>query len=325
MTDPYEPDIPEDLRPRLEDVPFDLNRALSSVVVVQAGIPDDAFTAQLLGTERAGHGVLIDEAGLVLTIGYLITEAETVWIIGDGGKVSAAHVLGYDQETGFGLVQSLDRLGLPAMELGNSADLDIGERVIVAGHGGPAQAINANVISKREFAGYWEYLIDEAIFTAPGHPNWGGAGLIGKDGTLRGIGSLAIQQGAPGEPAIDGNMIVPIDLLKPILDDLRTFGRSRNPPRPWLGMFTSEADENLVVSGLVDGGPAYDADVRIGDFVVGVDGAPVTDLASMYRAVWSLGEAGAKVPLTVFRRGDTLDVTVRSINRSDKLKSPRVH
>ena len=154
VSDADEFEIPEDLRPDPEQVSFDLNRALSSVVLVQAGIPEDAFTAPLLGTERAGHGVLIDDAGLVLTIGYLITEAETVWLIGEGGRVSAAHVLGYDQETGFGLVQSLDRLDLPAMELGNSADLDIGERVIVAGYGGPAHAINANVISKREFAGY---------------------------------------------------------------------------------------------------------------------------------------------------------------------------
>lgn len=326
MPDSYRYEIDEKDRPQPGDVPFDLDWALSSVMLVQAQIPEDAFTARYLGTERAGHGVLIDPAGLILTIGYLITEAETIWLHGADGKACAAHVVGYDQETGFGLVQALERLELPAMELGSSADLGIGEKVIVAASGGRAHAISANVISKREFAGYWEYLLDEALFTSPGHPNWGGTALIDRNGALCGIGSLAVQQGRPDEPTIDGNMVVPIDLLKPIIDDLSTLGKTRNPPRPWLGMFTSDDDDDrLIVAGLVDGGPADQADVRVGDIVLGVDGEQVEDLASLYRAIWSHGEAGSEIPLNVYREGDALDLLVQSTDRSGMLKSPRLH
>jgi len=203
--------------------------------------------------------------------------------------------------------------------------LEPGEAVILAGHGGRRQAICARVQAKREFAGYWEYLLDEAIFTAPPHPTWGGTGLIGHDGTLRGIGSLFVQQMVPKKGPVDGNMIVPIDILMPIMDEMLSYGRTNRPPRPWLGMMTTEMDENLVVAGLVESGPAQRADVQVGDFVIGVNGQPVSELATMFRTIWAIGEAGVEIPLTLSRDGEMLDLTVQSVNRSDLLKSPQVH
>src|SRR5919199_3423867 len=217
--------VPAVLQPKPGDYDFDLDRTLASVVGLRTSIPADAFTAETLGTERGGNGVLIRDDGVVLTIGYLITEAESVWLsLGDGRSVPG-HVLGYDQESGFGLVQALARLDLPALPLGSSGAAPLGERVVVGGVGGRQRSLAAHIVAKQEFAGYWEYVLDEAIFTAPAHPHWGGTGVIGPEGELLGIGSLQLQHaGEQGRP-VPLNMVVPVDLLKPILDDLLTLGR----------------------------------------------------------------------------------------------------
>lgn len=317
--------IPPPAQPKADDVGFDLERALSSVVLLRAQIPDEAFTASILGTERAGNGVVIGGDGLVLTIGYLITEAETVWLVANDGTTVQAHVVGYDQTSGLGLVQALGRLGAPAMELGSSGDTRIGDHIVVAGHGGRRHSLSGRVLSKREFAGYWEYVLDEAIFTVPPHPNWGGAALIGADGSLRGIGSLLVQEVHEGGPPRDGNMFVPIDLLEPILDDMLKFGKVDRPPRPWLGMFTMDTDAGLVVTGLARSAPAHKADVEVGDVVVRVADTPVADLADMFRKIWSLGPAGTVIPLTLSRDGRELRIDVPSADRNAFLKSPGLH
>jgi S1-C subfamily serine protease len=304
---------------------LDRQRALASVVSLRSTVADDAYTASTLGTERSGSGVVIGDGGLILTIGYLIAEAETVWIGDSTGHAAPGYALGYDHETGFGLVQALRRLAVPALPLGSSARLREGDRLTVAGAGETRAAVEARVVAKREFAGYWEYVLDEAIFTAPPHPNWGGTAAVADDGTLCGIGSLLVQQVAEGESVVAGNMVVPIDLLKPILDDLVTLGRPNKPARPWLGIYTTEADGRLVVAGLVRDGPADRAHARVGDVVTEVAGVPVSDLARLYRRVWSLGSAGVEVPLTVLRGGKTAAIRVRSASRFDYLKAPRVH
>ena len=196
---------------------MDIDRILQSVVTVRTSIPDDAFTAPMLGTRREGSGVVIRENGLVLTIGYLVTEAEEVWLTSNDGRLIPAHALAYDQETGFGLVQALGDLKLPALDLGDAAKAKIGDPVVLAD--GMNRSVQASIVAKQEFAGYWEYLLDDAIFIAPAHPSWGGAALVGADGKLLGIGSLRLQMSRGGENA-DINMVVPIDLLPPILDDL---------------------------------------------------------------------------------------------------------
>jgi S1-C subfamily serine protease len=325
MPTPGEQRVPPAVQPKPENYRFDLNRALSSVVGVRASIPDDAFTAETLGTERGGNGVLISEKGVVLTIGYLIVEAEQVWLQFGDGRAVPGHVLGYDQETGFGLVQALGAVGLPALGLGNSAAADVGERVVLAGAGGRPHAVAARIAVKQEFAGYWEYAIDEAIFTSPAHPSWGGAALIGPEGDLLGIGSLQLQREGDGGRVEDLNMIVPIDLLKPVLDDLLTLGRPNRPPRPWLGIYATEVEDKVVVAGVAGGGPAQRAKLKTGDIVLAVGGGEVGDLADLYRRVWSLGQAGVEVPLLIYRDGRALELSVPSADRNRFLKGPSLH
>jgi len=325
LSDELDWEIKADQQPKPEDVAFDLEETLSSVVALHARIPEDAFTASVLGTERGGNGVVIRDDGLVLTIGYLVTEAEEVWLTTEEGQAVAAHVVGYDQASGFGLVQALGSLGLPAMALGQSRDLAEGAPVIVAGNGGRRRSVCAKVISKREFAGYWEYVLDEGIFTTPPHPNWGGAALVGDDGKLYGIGSLFIQQAHSGEAPVDGNMIVPIDLLVPVFEDMLMFGRPNRPPHPWLGMYVAEAGRELIIAGLAKDGPADQAGLEVGDRIAGVAGEPPISLADLFRRIWALGEAGVEVPLSVMRDGKAIHVSARSAARSDYLKSPRLH
>jgi S1-C subfamily serine protease len=313
------------VQPKPENYRYDLDRALASVVGLHTIIPADAFTAETLGTERAGNGVLIRN-GLVLTIGYLITEAQTVWINLIDGRPVPGHVLGYDQATGFGLVQALAKLDMPHLPLGDSASTEVGDPVVVAGHGGRQRSVAARIVSKQEFAGYWEYVLDEAIFTTPSHPNWGGTALIGSSGELLGIGSLQVQQQTrEGGQAEHLNMIVPIDLLKPILDDLMTMGRVNRPPRPWLGLYATEIENRIVIAGLAGRGPAERADLRTGDIVLAVAGAQVHDLAGLFRRVWSIGHAGIEVPLTVYRDGRTFEVRIESSDRRKFLKAPSLH
>jgi S1-C subfamily serine protease len=318
-------EIPINLQPDPHDYGFDLERGLASVVGLKTYVPADAFTATTLGTERAGSGVVIREDGLVVTIGYLITEAETVWLTSSNGQAIPAHALAYDQETGFGLVQALGRIRLPALEFGDSDGLKIGDQVIFAAAGGRHHAIETKVVGKQEFAGYWEYLLEEAIFTAPAHPIWGGGALIGRDGKLLGIGSLSLQQGDGKGRRLDMNMVVPIKLLAGIMNDLLTSGRVNRPARPWLGVYATEDDDTVVVGGVVDGGPAERAGLQRGDRIIAVGGEEVTDLAGLWRRVWACGGAGAEVPLTLARDPGTVAVLVKSADRSSYLKSPRLH
>ncbi|MER9966700.1 S1C family serine protease [Mesorhizobium sp. M0060] len=292
---------------------------LRSIVAVRATVPDDAFTAEALGTRREGSGVVIGGDGLVLTIGYLITEAEEVWLADQDGRVVPAHALAYDQESGFGLVQALAPLGLPAIALGDASRAKIGDPVVLAD--GVGRSVRAQIVTKQEFAGYWEYLLDEAIFTAPAHPSWGGAGLIGADGRLLGIGSLRLQMSRNGEVA-DINMVVPIDLLPPILDDLLTRGQVARPPRPWLGAFSAESDGKVVVMSVAEGGPAAQAGLRQGDVISDVRDAAVDGLADFYRKLWKSGPAGAEIPLRVLRDGRETWLRVKSADRNSLLWKP---
>jgi S1-C subfamily serine protease len=315
--------VPPAFQPRPGDYTFDLDRALSSVVGLHSLIPADAFTADTLGTERAGNGVVIDD-GLVLTIGYLITEAETVWLHLGDGRTMEGHVLGFDAVTGFGLVQALGHMDIDPLPLGSSAATQIGDRVVVGGAGGRTRSVASHIAAKQEFAGYWEYLLDEAIFTYPAHPNWGGTGLIANTGELIGIGSLQLERERAGK-AEHVNMIVPIDLLKPVLDDLRRFGRVNRPARPWLGMYSTEIDDRVVVIGISGNGPAARAELKAGDVILAVKGEKITSQSGFYRKLWSLGPAGVDVPLTVHHEGVTFDVVLASTDRAKLLKAPRLH
>ncbi len=303
---------------------LELDRTLQSIVEVHSTIPEDGFTAPTLGTERAGSGVVIRRNGLVLTIGYLITEAENVWLVSAAGRVIPAHALAYDQETGFGLVQALGGPELPALDLGRSSLAKLGDPVLLLGSG-PQRVVRSSIIGKQEFAGYWEYLLDEAIFTAPAHPLWGGAGLIDADGKLLGIGSLLVQQMTEGGVTQDINMSVPIDLLPPILDDLLSHGQLSKPPRPWLGVYSAESQGQIVIADVSEHGPAAAAGLRQGDIVSGVRDQGVESLADFYRKVWSSGPAGTEIPIEVVRDRRAMWLRVKSADRGSYLKKPRLH
>ena len=307
------------------EVEFDIDAMVSSLVSVRSEVPEDALTAPVLGTERMGNGVVIGDRGVVLTIGYLVTEAQTVWITDRRGAAVPGHVLGYDQESGFGLVQALQPLSAPAMEFGVSAECDVGDPVVVAGHGGGDALVTGRIIAKREFAGYWEYVLDEALFTAPAHPNWGGAALVGSDGRLLGVGSLLVQTVSSSGEKGGANMIVPIDLLKPILEDMKLYGRPNRPPRPWLGFLVQDIGSHLVVASVYDGCPADRAGVQVGDLVVEVAGEPIDGLAELFRNVWGIGPAGSEIPLTLVRDGELLPVVLESVDRDARLKHGAVH
>ncbi len=319
-----EPTIPSNLQPKPEDYAFDLEGALRAVVGLRAHVPEDAFTASNLGTERAGSAVHF-QRGLFLTIGYLITEAETIWLTTNDGQAVPGHAMAFDQESGFGLVQALGSVDIPALAMGDSSKARTGDPVVFAASGGRKSAVAAKIAGRQEFAGYWEYLLDNAIFTAPAHPFWGGSALLNGEGQLVGIGSLVLQQGGEGSRKQDMNMVVPTELLSPILDDLLRYGRVNRPPRPWLGLFAMEDDEALVVGAVADNGPAEKAGLRTGDRILAVNGAEVPDLAGLWRAVWASGPAGTPVEVSLGRGSRNTSVIIPSTDRATILKTPRLH
>ncbi len=300
--------------------PMATSGPLDAVVGVRAVVPADARTAAVLGTERAGSGVVIGADGLVLTVGYLILEAIEAEIVLADQRVVPAEVVAYDYETGFGLLRALSPLVITPIELGRSADLAERDEVLVAGFGGPEQVIGAVVVSRRDFAGYWEYLLPNAIFTAPPHRAFGGAALIGPDGRLLGIGSLIVGDAAEPETPMPGNMFVPVDALEPIFQDLLEYGRSRAPPRPWLGLYSEDLRGHVFVNRVAPSGPAAKAGVAAGDIIVAVKGEPVRDMADFYRKLWALGQAGIEVPLTLLTAKGIAEVAVQSADRYDFLK-----
>jgi S1-C subfamily serine protease len=302
----------------------DLDTLSRAMIKLRADIPEDAFTAGILGSQRVGNGVVIDSAGLVLTIGYLMTEATDVWLTNVDGREIAAHPLAYDQVTGFGLVLPLQKLDAVPVALGSSAEVRAGAEahVLSAKDFAPPQTVH--VLARREFAGAWEYLLEEAIFTAPAHPHWSGAALIDNHGSLVGLGSLLVREIIAGEE-INANMFVPIDLLKPILNSLKATGRAERQARPWLGVYAVEMAGKVYVTGVVEGGPAQSADIREGDVISEVARQEVGTLPDFYRRVWAVGPAGSGVPLTAMRGATQIHLNVRSVDRGELLKRPQAH
>ena len=291
---------------------------LSAVVRVKTLINPEGRTLQSLGRERDGSGVVIDSNGLVLTIGYLMVEAYAAEVTTVDGRTIPANIVGYDNETGFGLLQATSPLKVHALPLGSSAAVKEGDPVLIAAHS--KRAVAVAVVSKREFAGNWEYLLDQAIFTSPPFPEWSGAALVSRDGKLIGIGSLIVGDANGKGDGVPGNMFVPIDRLAPILADLMTTGRVSQRAPPWLGLTTEEARGGLVVVRVTEGGPAEQAGVKRGDVITGVGGNAPRDLIDFYRKVRALGPAGTLIPLDVQQDGAARRVDVKSMNRLDHLK-----
>src|SRR3990172_1281021 len=290
---------------------------LGSVVRVKVRALADARSIATLGSEREGSGVIIDDRGYILTIAYLVIEADAIEVTTAQGKTSPATLAGYDHASGFGLWRAALPLGAKPIDLGASAELALREPVLVAPHGGRELVNLAYVVSTRQFSGSWEYLLDSAIFVSPPPLAWAGSALISRDGRLVGIGSLLVRDSEEVGTPLPGNMFVPIDLLKPILADLIDQGRASGPPRPWLGMATEEMQGRLFVTRVSPEAPADQAGVQRGDIVVGVGADAVTTQAELYRKLWSLGPAGTEVPLKVLQGASVKEIKVRSIDRTN--------
>lgn len=297
-----------------------IDEIVSGVVQIKTFIDPDGRTIDNLGRNREGSGVVIDANGLVLTIGYLMVEAHSAEVSTNDGTSVPADVVGYDHDTGFGLLRATAPLKVRPMPLGKSGDVARGERALVIGFGGTDMALPVHIVSKREFAGYWEYLLDEAFFTTPPHPRWSGAALINREGRLLGIGSLIVGDATGNGDGVPGNMFVPIDGLHPILGDLLSEGRVSGPARPWIGVTTDEIGGRLVVRRVTPGGPAERAGVRSGDVIKGIGGESARGLADFYRKLWAQGRAGAVIPLDITQDGAARRLDVTSINRRAHLR-----
>jgi len=289
--------------------------AANAVVAVKTKALANARSNLNLGAERTGSGVLIAPSGLVLTIGYLILEADQVEIMTNKGRTVPATVTAYDHATGFGLLRPLGPLDVKPIKLGASAPVEQLDRMMIAAALGDETVSVATVVSRRPFAGYWEYMLDNAIFTSPPHLAHSGAALINRDGELVGIGSLFVMDAmTPGE-RLPGNMFVPIDLLKPILEEMIKTGRQKGGVRPWIGLSSLEEDGRIKVLRVTAEGPADQAGIAPGDIILSVGGAKVDKLGDFYQRLWSAGAPGVEVMLKVLHGNDIRDVPVRSIDR----------
>ena len=297
-----------------------LDELVSSVVRIKAHINPDGRTVANLGREREGSGIVIDENGLVLTIGYVMVEAHAAELVTNDGRVVPANIVGYDQETGFGLLQAISPLKVKPLPLGRSSAVQERDPVVVATFGGLDNAGAAYVVSKRQFVANWEYVVENALFTSPPIANWSGAALIGRDGKLIGVGSLIVGDANGKNDRTPGNMFVPIDLLPPILADLIAEGRAPGPGRPWLGVNADEVHGHLVVSRVTPDSPAEKAGLRRRDVILGINGDTSKSLIEFYRSLWAQGAAGTVIALDVQRETSRMRVDVKSINRLDHLK-----
>ena len=327
MASPFDHlEVEEQLRPAALQFDFDLNERLAAVVALEAHVDPEAYSARNLGADRYGNATVVDAAGLMLTMGYLITEADDVRVTTVDGREIHAHVLGVDAASGLGLIHALEPLRLPAMPIGDSRNLKEGATLISAGGGGRAHALRSRIAARGPFAGYWEYFLEEALFVEPAHPHWSGAALIGPEGDLVGVASLRMEQSAEGagDSGTPMNMFVPAELITPILADLAA-GRQTTPPRPWLGVIAQEISQHVVVVNVSPQGPAARAELRRGDVIHRIAGQRVRDLGAFYKQLWALGPPGVSVPLTLQRGSDVFDMEVRSADRTSLQRKRRLN
>lgn len=294
---------------------FDIQETIESIVTINSYIPENSFSSELLGTERSGHAVAIDDEGLLLTIGYVITEAESIWITVQGNDPVPGYIVGNDFETGLGLVKPVKPIKLPKIEIGSLSNLTTGDNVILADSTGKSNLVNSTVLSIREFAGRWEYLLDQAIYTSPVHTNWAGSALIGHDGLLYGIGCLLIQDVESEKKINSYNMYVPTETILPYINEIKEFGGRNKRPRPWLGMLVNEEDSELVITGIFTGCPADKAGLQLGDIITHVNQEPVATLRDLFTGIWKLGDSGVEVPMTIIRDDKEYQVEVISSDR----------
>jgi serine protease Do len=304
-----------------ENIP--LSKASDAVVGLVTVAVENARSNATLGPVRQGSGVVIGADGLVLTIGYLILEADQITLLTDDGRHVPARVMGYDVATGFGLVKALIPLNLPAAPLGDPNGIEDDETLVVISGGDDAGLSAARRVSRRPFSGYWEYHLDQALFTAPARSDHSGAALFNLRGELLGVGSLYVSDAlGPGQPPLRGNMFVPVDLLRPILSEVLSQGRSAQSRRAWMGVNCTDVDGEVRVVRVSPDGPADDADLHPGDRIVRLDGQPIADVSTLWHALWSGGAPERNVALDILRAGTPMRLTIRTIDRQSAMKQP---
>jgi len=302
----------------------DVAEVMAGIVGIKSQIGPDARTAEALGTERFGSGVVIDANGLILTIGYLVLEAREAEVVTQDGRHIPARVIAYDPRSGFGLLRAQQTLDVAPIKLGSSESLLARDPVLVSSYGGPELTSAGFVVSREPYAGYWEYLLERPIVVSPPHPAYGGAALLGPEGELLGVGSLALDNVRVGDVSLPANLFIPVEELKPILGDLLVNGRSSAPPHPWIGVYAREIPGALLVERVAEDGPAAAADVRRGDLLVGLESEAFRSMADFYRRLWAQGEAGVVVVLTVLRDGEVLEVPIKTADRNLWYRPPNV-
>ena len=293
-----------------------------AIVKLGIRVAPTARTADTLGTEREGTGVLIDDAGHILTIGYLLLEAQSILIVAADGRVLPATVAGFDHATGFGLVRAAQSLDHPPLALGDSGSAREMNTVVIAAHAGAGGWSNACVVRRRPFTGWWEYALDDAIFTAPARDNHSGSALLDEQGQLIGIGSLWVGDASDAGAAFPGNMFVPTNLLTPILADLKTAGRRRCAARPWLGIYSEEVRQHVVVTQVLRDSPAERGGIKRGDVILALGGQAIGNQAEFYQSLWASGSAGNEITLQIWRAKAVREISVRSIDRMEYLRPP---
>ena len=316
------PAVGADTSSAIENQSRALQRASASVVGLRTVAVEDARSAATLGKQRQGSGVVIGQGDLVLTIGYLILEAEQVVLVTDDEREVPARLIGYDVATGFGLVQALAPLRIEPAPFGAAAAIGGSETLMVVSGGEDGAVSAAQLVSRRNFSGYWEYHVDAALFTAPARPDHSGAGLFNSRGELVGIGSLLVRDAAgPGGAPQNGNMFVPIDLLAPILPELRSRGSSRLSQRAWMGVNCVEAEGTVRVVRVNIDSPAEVAGLEPGDRIVRIDGTEVKALEVLWKTLWAGGAPEREVTLDILRKGQAQTLKLQSVDRMKTLKS----
>lgn len=318
------------LQAKPKDYAYDLVEALRAVVRLVAEVPAGAMTADIFGTRRSGSGTRIGNDGFVLTASNLVIDAATVTLQADDGRGIPGEIVGCDHDSGFAVLRCAVNAGLPSLALGSSAGTRVSEHVVVAAAGGVGHALAARISNKQPFAGHWEYALDEAILTSPAHPRCMGAAVIGRDGALIGIAAMELLRARPHGPKEQHNLVIPIDLLTPVLDDLVSLGRPRRPARPWLGLYAIEIERRAIVADLAPNGPAQVAGLLKADAITAVDGVALSGdtgerVGELFRHVWAMGQAGTEVPLTVLRDGRTKEVRVKSGDRGKRRAVSLLH
>jgi S1-C subfamily serine protease len=307
---------PQSGAPRLDPktvsaLPSHIQHVAPAVVGIHVEVPSDRPSAATLGAERWGSGVLFDATGYALTVSYVLIDAARVDVVLRDGRKVEGKVAGLDLESGLGVIKLEGPGPWPAASLGDSTRMAVGDITGTVGmdEDGALIATPGTVKSIRAFAASWEYMLDRALFVAPYNSAFGGAALVDQTGAVVGITSLRL-----GE-ATYMNLAIPIEQFLGDREELIAKGRVESrKPRPWLGLYTRETDDGLVVAGVSPIGPARSAGFRPGDRIVRVNGEEVSGQADFYRRLWR-GSAGQEVQLVVMRATRLEAITVRSVDR----------